>query len=96
MKISIEKLKELAHKLKFDMKEEQYLTLQQEFEVILKQMELLGEIENVDNLDPLVFPFMVETLGMRDDDISEVIATEDVLRNASDVADNMIKINKVV
>ena len=39
--IEIETLKKYAGKLLFDMKEEEYETLQKEFDVIIKQMELI-------------------------------------------------------
>ena len=35
MKVSIEELKDLANRLKFDMHEDEYKTLQDEFEVVL-------------------------------------------------------------
>ena len=37
--IEIEKLKDYANKLMFDMNDEEYKTLQDEFEIILKQMD---------------------------------------------------------
>ena len=39
--IEKEKLKDYAHKLMFDMNDEEYKTLQEEFETILKQMDLI-------------------------------------------------------
>ena len=94
--ITIEKLKELASRIKLDMSEEQYKTLQGEFDTILKQMDLLGEIENVDNVEPMTFPFEVTTFGMRPDEVVDQLPVDDVLKNAKQVQNNMIKIKKVV
>ena len=44
--IEKEKLKKYAKLLMFDMKEEEYETLQEEFEIILKQMDLIEQIPN--------------------------------------------------
>lgn len=96
MSITIEELKDLAHRLLFEMSDEQYETLQQEFEVILKQMKLLGEIENIENVEPLVFPVEGETMGMREDEPEECLSVNEVLENAKEKMMDMIKVQKVV
>ena len=95
-KISVEKLHELALRLKFRMSEEEYVTLQDEFDVLLKQMELLGDIENIDDVKPMVFPFEATTLGMREDEVKDQLDKEDVLKNAAEVQNDMVKVQKVV
>ena len=96
MKVSIEELKDLANRLMFDMHEDEYKTLQDEFEVILSQMEMIGKIEGADEIEPLTFPFIQETCGLREDEPGEVLSTEDVLKNASDVCDNQVRVKKVI
>ena len=96
MRIEKDKLKDLAERLKFRMSEEEYDLLQEEFEVILSQMELIGKIENADNEEPLVFPFMFESVGLREDEIDNVLSPEDVIKNAKDSVDGLIKVKKVV
>ena len=96
MKVSIEELRELANRLMFDMQEEEYKTLQDEFEVILSQMEVIGKIEGTDDVLPLTFPFIQETCGLREDEPGEVLTVEEVLRNASDVLDNQVRVKKVI
>jgi aspartyl/glutamyl-tRNA(Asn/Gln) amidotransferase C subunit len=96
MRIEKEKLKDLASRLKFRMSEEEYDLLQEEFEVILSQMELIGEIENADTVEPLAFPFMFESVGLREDEIDNVLSPEDVIKNAKDSVDGLIKVKKVV
>ncbi len=96
MRIEKDKLKDLAERLKFRMSEEEYDLLQEEFEVILSQMELIGKIENADNVEPLVFPFMFESVGLREDEIDNVLSPEDVIKNAKDSVDGLVKVKKVV
>ena len=55
--ITKELLKKYASKLMFDMKDEEYDTLQKEFDVMLKQMELIGKIEGIDEVEPMTFPY---------------------------------------
>ena len=96
MRIDKEQLKDLATRLKFKMSEEEYDTLQDEFEVILSQMELLGEIKNADDVDPMTFPIMFESVGLREDEVEDVLPVEDVLKNSKDSVDGLIKVKKVV
>lgn len=96
MSIDIKELKELSKKLYFDMSEEQYKTLQNEFDVILKQMELIGEIEGLEDVSPMVFPYLEPGLGLREDEPGETLKPEEVLQNASETMMNMVKVKKVV
>ena len=96
MRIEKEALKDLAARLKFRMSEEEYDLLQEEFEVILSQMELIGEIEHADTVEPLAFPFMFESVGLREDEVADVLSVEDVIKNAKDSIDGLVKVKKVV
>lgn len=89
-------LKDCAHRLMFDMTEEQYDVLQKEFEIVLKQMELIGAEKDVDAYEPMTFPFDVTTTFLRDDDHVETISKEDALRNAKDIVEDQIRLPKVV
>ena len=50
--IEKEKLKKYAKLLMFDMDEEEYSTLQEEFDIILKQMELIANIPDIESVKP--------------------------------------------
>lgn len=94
--ITKEKLKEYAEKLMFDMDEKEYETLEKEFEIILKQMDLIGKIENIKDVEPMTFPFTIEGVKLREDIPEESLSIEDVLKNAKDVENSMVKVPKVV
>ena len=96
MKVSIEELKDLANRLKFDMQEDEYKTLQDEFEVVLSQMEMIGKIEGADEVEPMTFPFIYEAIGLREDEPGEVLTKEEVLKNASDVSYDQVRVKKVI
>lgn len=96
MSISLEKLRELALRLQFDMKAEQYLTLQKEFDVLLQQMTLLGAIEGVDDEQPMTFPFDPDAVDWREDLPQPSLSVAEVLQNAQDKTTMMIRIPKVV
>ena len=94
--ITKELLKDYANKLMFDMNEEEYETLENEFKVILKQMDLIENIENIKDVEPMTFPYLKEDVVLRDDSITRTIDYTDVLVNAKEVKGREIKVPKVV
>lgn len=94
--IEKDKLKEYAKKLMFDMEETEYDTLQQEFEIILKQMDLISKIDNISTVDPMTYPFELTFVRLREDEVNNTLTTKDILLNAKDVEKNQIKVPKVV
>lgn len=96
--IEKEKLKKYANKLMFDMDDFEYETLQEEFDVILKQMELIGQIDNIENVEPLFFPFKNTDATLREDEENELetLTVDEVLSNAKSVLKDQVKVPKVV
>jgi len=94
--IEIEKLKDYARKLMFEMQEEEYKTLQEEFEVILKQMELINKIENIKDIEPMTFPYLNTACKLRNDEIKETLTKEELMLNVREKERNQVKIPKVV
>ena len=89
-------LKDAANKLMFDMSDEQYDQLVNEFDIITTQMKLIGEIPGVDEASPMTFPFDVTNTYLREDVATKPLDREDALRNAKDVVDGQIRLPKVV
>ena len=89
-------LKEYAEKLMFDMSEQEYQILEEEFKVIIKQMDKIAKIENIKSVEPMTFPFELETLSLREDVIGDYLTVEEVLANTNHQVNNQIKVPKVV
>lgn len=94
--INKELLEMYAKKLMFKMNDEEYVTLEEEFKIILKQMDLIGKIENIKDVEPMTFPFINEDVSLREDEIDNTITTEDLLLNVKDKERNQVKVPKVV
>lgn len=94
--INKETLKTAANKLMFDMSEEQYNHLLNEFDVIVSQMDLIGKIEGVDNATPMTFPFDVTSTKLREDVATTPLERDVALKNAKDVVDGQIRLPRVV
>lgn len=94
--VTKEKLKDYAAKLMFDMKDEEYETLLKEFEIILKQMDLIGKIDNISSVDPMTFPFVTYEAKLREDKEQESLSVDEVLKNAKHTLNDQVKVPKVV
>ena len=91
-----EKLELLANKLMFTMDDKEYDTLSEEFEIILKQMELIGKIKDIDKVEPLVYPFKLDNVSLREDEVNEELEIDDILANSGNTLYNQVKLPKVV
>lgn len=94
--MQIEKLKKYAKLLMFDMNENEYKILQSEFDVILKQMDLIGQIKDLDKVKPMTFPFELNSDYLREDEYENTITTEQFLTNVTEKSQNQVKVPKVV
>ena len=95
MNINISDLKDYAHKLMFDMNDLEYEDLLKEFDVVLKQMEIISKFDNIDKIEPMVLPFPNE-VKLRSDDLIVVLTREDVLKNAKEIENDQVKVPRVV
>ena len=91
-----ETLRMLANKLMFTMDESEYDTLSEEFEIILKQMDLIGKIDNISEVEPLIYPNPVDGVKMREDEVVDELPVEDILKNSGSNLYNQVKLPKVV
>lgn len=94
--IEKEKLKMYAEKLFFRMNDEEYETLQQEFDVILKQMDIISKIDGISEVTPMTFPFEKEGTQFREDVANDTLSVEDVIKNSEDTSFEQVKVPKVV
>ncbi|MDR0934882.1 MAG: Asp-tRNA(Asn)/Glu-tRNA(Gln) amidotransferase subunit GatC [Erysipelotrichaceae bacterium] len=95
-KVTKEILKKAANNILLDMSEEEYDTLLSEFDIILNQMEYIGSLPGVDELEPMTFAFDVKTDFLREDVPEEPLTREEALKNAHDISNGQIKLPKVV
>lgn len=96
MKITIDKLRKLAKSLQFSFKEEEYLDVLNEFNEMLACTKMLDEVESYQDYEPMTFPLIYDTNGLRDDIEEDPLLVTEVLSNAKDTLDNQVKLPKVV
>ncbi len=93
---NIEVLKDAAKRLLFDMSENEYETLLKEFDIVTKQMDIIGSNKELDGYEPMAFPFECSTSFLREDIPAEPLDREVALRNSKRKIGGQIKLPKVV
>ena len=94
--VTKENIQDYALKLMFRMKDDEFEAFEKEFETILKQMDLIGQIEGIENVEPQVFPFKLNDVKLREDTINSTLTTEDAVKNAKETIYDEVKVPKVV
>lgn len=95
-KITRENIQDYALKLMFKMKEEEFETFEKEFETIIKHMDLIGQIDGIENVEPMTFPFKNKDVKLRKDIATSTLTTEDAVKNAKETIYDEVKVPKVV
>lgn len=88
-------LKKLGLKTMFNISDEEMPELIEEYDIFMNHVAVLEKIDTED-VDPLAYPYEIETTFLREDEPVDIISREDVLKNAKCVEDNQIKVPKVV
>lgn len=86
----------LANKLMFTMEDLEYETLLDEFDTILKQMDLIGKIDGIENVEPMSYPFPLEDVVLREDVVVDELEIDEILTNSGSNLYNQVKLPKVV
>ena len=94
--VTKDNLKDYASKLMFDMDEAGYDRTLKEFETIEKHMALIGEIEKIEEIEPMTFPYVIYHATLREDGAKECLSNDEVLANSKDKKADQIKVPKVV
>lgn len=88
-------LKQLASQTMFHLSDDEMPLLIEEYHSFMKQVKILETIETT-NIEPLSFPYEIETTFLREDDDIYIVKRDDALRNVKDIQDNQVKVPKVV
>ena len=86
-----------ADKLLIGLTEEERTNIQEEFDEIEKNMDLINEIPNIKEAEPLSYPFEMVLDDLRsDDEAGEEIPIEELLKNCDQYEGREVEVPKVV
>ncbi len=92
-----EMIDDYADKLLIGLTEEERTNIQEEFDEIEKSMNLINEIPNIKNIEPLSFPFEMTIEDLRsDDEIGDEIPINELLKNCDQYEGREVEVPKVV
>lgn len=95
--ITEEMIDNYAEKLLIGLTDEERTMILEEFESIEKNMDLINEIPNIKDIEPLSYPFEMYIDDLRDDSISEEeIPIDILLRNCDRREGREVEVPKVV
>ena len=95
-KITKENIQDYALKLMFKMKEEEFSAFEKEFETILKHMDLITQIDGIEKVEPMTFPFKNKDVKLRSDIASSTLTSEKKKKNAKETVYGEVKVPKIV
>jgi len=90
-----EKLKKLALKTMFSLTDEEMPDMLTEYDVFMHHVKALEAIDT-DGVEPLCFPYEIETTFLREDDPCDQEDVDVILSNGPDVVEHQIRVPKVV
>lgn len=88
-------LLEVARKTMFKIEDAEMAALVQEYDTFLHHVEAL-ELIDTREVEPLSYPYEIETTFLREDNACDLISKDDALKNAKSTLDGQIKVPKVV
>ena len=92
-----EMIDDYADKLLIGLTEEERTNIQKEFDEIEKNMDLINQIPNIKDTEPLSYPFEMIIDDLRsDDEVMEEIPIDDLLRNCDQYEGREGEVPKVV
>ena len=92
-----EKINDYADKLLIGLTEEEESMIQKEFDEVEKNMDLINEIPNIKDVEPLSYPFEMVLDDLRRDDASiEALPIEELLQNCEAYDGREVEVPKVV
>ncbi len=91
-----EELQKCATRIMLDIDDDEYEKIEEELNSLLSEFENASKLKNLDQVEPLVFPFFSYKEKLREDKVKEGLDEEEVLKNSSSHYLNQIKIPKVV
>ncbi|MDR1794672.1 MAG: Asp-tRNA(Asn)/Glu-tRNA(Gln) amidotransferase subunit GatC [Erysipelotrichaceae bacterium] len=86
---------QLANQLMFTLSENEAREINEDFDVLLAQLDLLDDV-NTENVEPMAYPFEDETDFLREDVVSHVITQDEALANVKVEDAGLIVVPKVV
>ena len=95
-KFTKEMVNDYAEKLMIGLTPEENKMVLDEFDIIDKNIDIINEIENIENVEPMSFCLDDFEYDLREDEVEESIDIDELLQNCDDSRDGEVSVPKVV
>ena len=95
-KFTKEMVTDYADKLLIGLTEEETKMVLDEFEIIDKNIDIINEIPNIENIEPMTHCLDNFVYELREDVVEESVDIDDLLSNCDDHINDEVKVPKVV
>lgn len=96
LKVSKDLINKCANNLMFNLSNSETDLIFSEFSTIVNQIEYLSKIENVDETQPMTFPYKDHQTFLREDKPSKTLKSQEAVSNSKSKLGTQIKLPKVV
>ena len=95
-KFTSEIVNDYADKLLIGLTDEENKMVLDEFEIIDKNIDIINEIHDIENVEPMSHCLDDFEFELREDKVEDSIAIDDLLANCDDATDREVSVPKVV
>lgn len=95
-KFTAEMVNEYADKLLIGLTDEENKMVLDEFEIIDKNIDIINQIPNIENVEPMSFCLDDFVCELREDIVEDSVEIEDLLQNCDVTNDREVEVPKVV
>lgn len=95
-KFTREMVTDYADKLLIGLTEEETKMVLDEFEIIDKNIDIINQIPNISEVEPMSFCLDDFEYVLREDEVEDSVPIEELLQNCFDASNNEVKVPKVV
>ncbi len=95
-KFTSEMVRDYADKLLIGLTDEEEKMVLDEFEIIDKNIDVINNIPNIENVEPMSWCLDNFEFELREDEVEESVDIDDLLKNCDDSIDDQVKVPKVV
>lgn len=95
-KFTREMVTDYADKLMIGLTEEETKMVLDEFEIIDKNIDIINQIPNISEVEPMSFCLDDFEYVLREDEVEDSVPIEELLQNCCDASNNEVKVPKVV
>ena len=95
-KFTKELVDKYADNLLIGLTDEENKMVLDEFEIIDKDIDLINNIPNISEVEPMTFPYKNENVNLREDEVKDYLTVGEVLDNTKYQVNDQVKVPKVV